>query len=87
MIRSRSILCILLLAGLPAPAIPATLALGGQPVRVGEVLFVGRDQGRSCLGGEVVGKGECAGGLGSHGISSDLRSVTLEPNSGAHERG
>ena len=41
MIRSRSILCTLLLAGLPATAYPATLALGGHPVRVADVLFVG----------------------------------------------
>lgn len=40
MIRSRSILCITLLAALPAPAAPASLALGGQPVRVGDVLYV-----------------------------------------------
>jgi hypothetical protein len=42
MIRSRSILCITLLAALPAiaPAAAASLALGGQPVRVGDVLFV-----------------------------------------------
>lgn len=42
MIRSRSILCITLLAALPAsaPASAASLALGGQPVRVGDVLFV-----------------------------------------------
>ena len=43
-------------------------------------------EGRVGLGGEVVGEVERAGGQGGHGISSDLRGVTLERKFGAHER-
>ena len=50
-----------------------------------EMLLVVGDQRRVGLGREMVGKVEHAGGQGLHGIISDLRFATLEPNSGAHE--
>jgi hypothetical protein len=51
------------------------------------VLLVAGDQRRIGFGGEVVGKVERAGRQAAHGISSDLRSATLERISFAHELG